>query len=88
MNDIYDERQDMSNTRHLSSKIRERCLIEIKKEKRREPGDRTPQISIDDRSRYTRLINEWPDTDLVRQIIKETAKLMAEFDIRPEDVRW
>ena len=80
MSDIFVEDQDMLNTNMLVSKLREVYLEELKSP--------NVNIGIDERQRWTKLATNFPDHDLIRQIIYDTCKILVAHNIHPKLVRW
>jgi len=81
MTSIFDEKAQMASTREIAFYL-----------KGKYDGNTFPDpevhMDIDEHARCTKLATDWPDTELVRQIIKDAAKVMIEYNISPEDIKW
>ena len=79
-NSVFDEHQDMQTTLTLITKLRSSYDEEL-----RNPGI---MMDPDERRRRSRLSVQWPDTDLMRQIILDVSKIMTAYNIIPKNVKW
>jgi len=101
MSDIFDEKEDLRNTRGIMIALRHRY-----DEKMRHKGDeaeymvgnvsRTGIYNVeplylrdpDEMARCTALALHWPGDDVVRQIIIDTIKTLIENDVNLHSVKW
>ena len=82
MSDIFDPNEDKKTTLSIAEMLRLRYENELK--------DEGPfrHIDIDERSRCTRLIDHLPETDLLRQMVKDLGEILVENNINPQDITW
>jgi len=96
MSDIFDEKEDLRNTRSIMAVIRDKY-----NENMRHTGDNVdymggisgtynvePRRDPDELARCTALALHWPGDEVVRQIILDTVKTLAEYDVDPQSVKW
>jgi len=79
MSDIFDEVEDLKNTK---------SIVHALHKKYDEIAYSETELDIDERRRCTALSMHWPGDDVVRQIIYDTLKLLSENSITPRSVKW
>lgn len=83
MSDIYIENAEMANTNSMVNKLYEMYCYKI-----RETTKDDRPFDIDEHRRHTTLAIQFPNRDLIRQILKDAAALMVEYNINPKDIKW
>jgi len=80
MTNIYNERAEMSTTRAIAIFLKEKYDADL--------VGKSKDMDGDERARCTYLANNWPGDDIVRQIVKDAAKVLSEYNINPRNVKW